>query len=200
ALLPLLFSISALAQSAGTLEAIRGGRSDALERADADLSGCVVGSCLNVNRLSLLVGYLRLARGDATGALAQLLSHPPPALLEPIHAYYLGEARFYSRDYRGAAENFRFAAERSNGWLASRAQLRRGEALRPGGVLGGARLFLEPAASAAPTPELYYERSLVRRSENDLKGEREDLLRIAISYPSHPYVALALARIAQIDH
>src|SRR5262252_7906921 len=54
----LLLSISALAQSAGTLEAIRGARSDALERAEGDLTSCIAVSCLHVNRLSLLVGYL----------------------------------------------------------------------------------------------------------------------------------------------
>ena len=195
----LLLSISALAQSAGTLEAIRGVRSDALERAEADLTSCIAVSCLNVNRLSLLVGYLRLSRGDATGALGQLSSHSPPPRLESAHAYYLGEARFYLRDYRAAAEDFRLAAQGSTGWLTARAQLRRGEALLAAGDFRGASPLLESAASAAPAPELYYERSLVRRSENNLKGEREDLLRIATSYPSHPYVALALARIAQID-
>ena len=195
----LIFSISALAQSAGTLEAIRGARAEALESAEAELTSCVAVSCLNVNRLSLLVGYLRLSRGDATGAIGQLLSYTPPARLESVHAYYLAEARFYLRDYRAAAEDFRLAAQGSTGWLSARAQLRRGEALLAAGDSRAASPILESAASAAPAAELYYQRSLVRRSENNLKGEREDLLRIAISYPSHPYVALALARIAQID-
>jgi len=195
----LIFSISALAQPTGPSEAILGARTDSLERAEADLTSCVVVSCLNVNRLSLLVGYLRLAGGDVSGALGQLSSHSPPARLEAVHAYYLGEARFYLRDYRAAAEDFRLAAQRSAGWLNARSKLRQGEALLAAGDFRAASPILESAPSAAPAPELYYQRSLVRRSENSLRGEREDLLRIAISYPSHPYVALALARIAQID-
>ena len=80
----LIFSISALAQPAGPSEAILGARTDSLERAEADLTSCVVVSCLNVNRLSLLVGYLRLAGGDVSGALGQLSSHSPPARLEAV--------------------------------------------------------------------------------------------------------------------
>ena len=194
-----IFALSALAQSPSTLEAIRGAREDALERAEADLAACLAVSCLGVNRVSLLVGYLRLSRGDPSGALQQFLSRPPPPELESIHAYYSGEARFYLRDYRGAANAFGRATLGAPGWLVSRAQHRKGEALLAAGDFVAARPLLEAGASAAPSGELYYERSLVRRAQDDLNGEREDLLRIITGYPLHPYVAPALARLTQID-
>src|SRR6266851_1497296 len=158
--------------------------------------GCQTGLDL---LLRIKSGFAPLLVIFALSALAQ-----SPSTLEAIRgaredALEPAEARFYLRDYRGAANAFGRATLGAPGWLVSRAQHRKGEALLAAGDFVAARPLLEAGASAAPSGELYYERSLVRRAQDDLTGEREDLLRIITGYPLHPYVAPALARLTQID-
>src|SRR5687768_9682657 len=87
-------------------------RPEELARAEAELKACAVDkACGDSPALSLRVGYLRLSAGDAAGAADQLRAVAPPPLLGAHHAYYLGQALFYSGDPLGAAERFQWALD-----------------------------------------------------------------------------------------
>ena len=144
-----------------------------------------------------MVGYLNLCDGQPAPALRQLSAHPPPAGLQASHAYYLGEALFFTRDFHAAAVSFR-SANTGPHWLRIRAQAREAEALLAAKDTAASPL-LEHAASDLRSPELGYQRSLARRDLGNSLGEREDLVQLAIRSPLHPYVSLALARLAQMS-
>ena len=78
---------AAHAQSAATVESVRLRRSEALKLAQGELTDCIASSCPRASHLSLLIGYLLLAEGNATEAAQQLSSHAPPALLASFHAF-----------------------------------------------------------------------------------------------------------------
>src|SRR5262249_60858180 len=97
-------------QSERLLEATRLQRASALEMAQAELASCTRKGCAQAPQLSLLVGSLLLSRGEPKEALAQLRRHPAPALLAPYRSFDIGQALFYTRDFRGAAQAFPEAA------------------------------------------------------------------------------------------
>src|SRR5262249_24299350 len=78
-------------------------RASALEMAQAELAACTRKGCAQAPQLSLLVGSLLLSRGEPREALVQLRRHPAPPLLAPYRSFDIGEALFYTRDFRGAA-------------------------------------------------------------------------------------------------
>src|SRR5262249_14506665 len=154
-------SAAAWGQSPATLEAIRLHRPDALKLARSELDSCSSSGCPRLAELSLLAGYLFLAEGRASEAVQQLSSVAAPPELKAFHAYYLGEGHFYAHDKLTAAADFARAAElATKPWLQKRARMRQGEALLAAGNPREALILLEPAASEAHSPELYYERGL----------------------------------------
>src|SRR5258708_2904929 len=96
----LFIAPSAWAQSIATLESLRLHKPNALDLAEQDYTACLAASCDREGELSLLVGVLRLASGNAPAALEALSGSPkrPPGL-EAFFDFYLGEARFYAGDY-----------------------------------------------------------------------------------------------------
>jgi hypothetical protein len=74
--------------------------------AQAELAACHRKGCAQAPQLSLLVGSLLLSRGEPREALAQLRRHPAPPLLEPYRSFAIGQAFFYARDFRAAAQAF----------------------------------------------------------------------------------------------
>lgn len=188
-----------MAQEPATLEAVRLGRPDALERARAELAHCVAarapdagtgdggGASCPASRLSLLVGYLALAAGEARAAREQLASQPAPDKLDAFHAFYLAQAEFYSGNPGAAARQFERAVKLGPPWLASAARARLGEALLGAGEPLAAAPHLEQAALERATPELYFQRAQVRRALGNLDGARADLRLLALRFPAHPY-------------
>jgi soluble lytic murein transglycosylase len=136
-----------------------------------------------------------LAEGRTSEAVLQLSSVAAPPDLKAFHAYYLGEGHFYAQDKVAAAADFARAAELgTRPWLQRRAKMRQGEALLASGNAREALALLEPAASEAHSPELYYERGLARARSGDWDGARADFKTIAVRFPAHPCAPLALSQ------
>lgn len=190
-----LVSSSLQAQSPALLEAVRIHKGDAAEQARAELEKCEKASCPSLPQLSLLAGYLELSEGDAKGAAEQLSKVPAPKGLEAFHAYYLGEAKFYSRDYAGAAAALGTATKKAPASLLDRARARWGEALLIAGKPAEAIAPLEQAATESPTPELLFERAQARQLTGNLDGYGADLRAIYLRYPAHPYAEDAELRL-----
>src|SRR5512143_118805 len=163
----------ARAQSERLLEATRLQRASALELAQAELTACARKGCPQAPQLSLLVGSLRLSRGEPRGALAQLRRHPAPPLLAPYRSFAVGQALFYSRDFRAAALAFQEATT-APGVVANRAVARAGEALLRAGEAGQALPLLEKALGALGGPGLLSARSEARAALGDLAGAQAD--------------------------
>ena len=125
----------AQAQSERLLEATRLQRASALEMAQAELAACTRKGCAQAPQLSFLVGSLLLSRGEPREALAQLRKHPAPPLLAPYRSFDIGQALFYMRDFRAAAQAFSEATT-APGAVANRAVARAGEALLRAGEAG----------------------------------------------------------------
>lgn len=205
AALTLAVAVPAAAQSSDALEAVRLHRPQALERVKSELASCArqrgtdagaTSPDLSCQRLSLLAGYLMLSEGDARSACAQLASTPAPPQLGAIHAYYLGEAHFYSQQPAEAARQFETVLDGSPpGWLATKLRARLGEALLAAGEVVQAAPLLEKAALRAATPELYWQRAIARRDTGNVDGHRADLRTLAIRFPGHPYGEAALAQL-----
>ncbi len=197
-----LLTGAALAQSPRTLEAVRLFKPNALELAKADLAACLsppadggASSCERARELSLLVGYLTLSEGDAKAAAEQLSSQHAPEQLEAFYAYYLGQAYFYSGRPDEAAKQFAAALESSPRWMRSRVRARLGEAYLSAGDPVQAAPLLERAAIERGDAELYWQRSQARRAVGNVDGEKADLRTLALSFPAHPYGALALEKL-----
>ena len=101
-----LASAPARGQSERLLEATRLQRASALELAQSELAACTRQGCAHAPQLSLLVGSLLLSRGEVKEALVQLRKHPAPAMLAPYRSFAIGQALFYTHDFRGAAAAF----------------------------------------------------------------------------------------------
>ena len=128
-------------------------------------------------------------------AVLQLSSVEAPPNLKAFHAYYLGEGHFYAQDKVAAAADFaRAAEEATRPWLQRRAKMRQGEALLAAGNPREALTLLEPAASEAHSPELYYERGLARARTGDMVGARADFKTIAVRFAAHPCAPMALSQ------
>ncbi|MFL5318718.1 MAG: outer membrane protein assembly factor BamD, partial [Myxococcaceae bacterium] len=197
-LLTTALSSTALAQSAELLEAVRIHKPDAVTLAQTELAACEAEpSCSKRGVLSLLTGYLLLSEGEAVQAVSQLEKAAPPAGLEPFHAFYLGNARFYSRDYKGAAEAFGQSWKKAPPSLLNRAGARYGEALLLAGKASEAVPPLEQAASIANTPELLSERAQARQAVGNQDGARADLRALVVQFPAHPYADEALAKLSE---
>ncbi|MBZ4419925.1 transglycosylase SLT domain-containing protein [Myxococcus sp. RHSTA-1-4] len=178
----------ALGQSPATLEAVRLHKPEAAGLARDELAACVAKKCPDAGRLALLAGTLALSDGRAAEARDILAAWPPPALLAPYHAFYLGQARFYAGDAVGAAADFsRVLEARPPAELAARARARLGESLLKAGKAKEALASLEAAAKATPTPELVYQRGLARGAVGNRAGQVADLLAVALRHPTHPY-------------
>ena len=178
----------ALGQSPATLEAVRLHKPDAASLAREELAACAAKKCPDAGRLALLAGTLALSDGQAAEARDVLSAHPAPEALAPFHAFYLGQARFYSGDAVGAAADFARVMESSPpAKLAARARARLGESLLKAGRAKDASKVLEDAAKATPTPELLYQRGVARGASGNRAGQVEDLLAVALRFPSHPY-------------
>ena len=169
-------------QSERLLEATRLQRASALEMAQAELTACTRKGCAQAPQLSLLVGSLLLSRGEPKEALAQLRRHPAPPLLAPYRSFDLGEALFYTRDIRGAAQAVQEAST-APGAVANRAIARAGESLLRTGEAGQALPLLERALGVLGGPELLSARSEARAALGDLAGAQEDLHTLMVRYP-----------------
>lgn len=199
ALLVAVSAPAAHAQSAATVESVRLRRSEALKLAQGELTDCLASSCPRASHLSLLIGYLLLAEGNATEAVQQLSSHAPPALLASFHAFYLGEAQFYAQDKQAAAKSFHLAAEEAPAWLRARARTREAEALLAAGDVAAAAPLLERAASETPSPELLCQRAIARAAVGAREAARADWRQIALRHPIHPCAAGAQERLVEAD-
>ncbi|WP_223646408.1 transglycosylase SLT domain-containing protein [Corallococcus sp. EGB] len=188
----------ALGQSPTTLEAVRLHRSDAAALAQAELATCEQAKCPDAGRLGLLAGTLVLSDGDAALARDLLTRHAAPAPLESFHAFYLGQARFYSGDPDGAAKDFERALEKASPALAVRARARLGESLLDAHRPKDAAPVLESAAAAQPTPELLFQRAQTRAATGNAAGLRADLKSVALRFPTHPYADAALEQLAAL--
>jgi len=190
-----LASWAALAQTPATLEAVRLHRPEAAALVRQELKACDDRKCPESGRLALLAGTLVLSEGDAAEARQLLESQPAPPGLESFHAYYRGQALFYSGDAEGAAAAFSLAVQKAPPSLESRARARLGEALLKAGKPAKALPVLETAANRTPSAELIYERALARSATGNAAGAREDLRTVALRYPAHPYADEAMARL-----
>lgn len=177
-----LVGTGARGQSERLLEATRLQRASALEMAQAELAACNRKGCAQAPQLSLLVGSLLLSRGEPREALAQLRKHPAPPLLAPYRSFAIGQALFYSRDFRGAAQAFSEAIT-APGAVANRAAARAGEALLRAGEPGQALPLLERGLGALGGPELLADRSEARAALGDLLGAQADLHTLMVRYP-----------------
>ncbi|NPC82500.1 transglycosylase SLT domain-containing protein [Pyxidicoccus fallax] len=177
-----------MGQSPATLEAVRLHKPEAAGLARDELAACEAKKCPDAGRLALLAGTLALSDGQAAEARDVLSTHPPPPLLAPFHAFYLGQARFYAGDAVGAAADFaRVLESEPPVELAARARARLGESLLKAGKAKEASAVLEAAAKAMPTPELVYQRGLARGASGNRAGQVADLLTVALRHPTHPY-------------
>ncbi len=177
-----LGDVGAHAQSERLLEATRLQRTSALELAQAELAACARKGCPQAPQLSLLAGSLLLSRGEPREALAQLRKHPAPPLLGPYRSFDIGQALFYMRDFRAAAQAFSEATT-APGAVANRAVARAGEALLRAGEPGQALPLLERALGALGGPELLADRSEARAALGDLLGAQADLHTLMVRYP-----------------
>ena len=180
------------------LDAVRLYQPDARALASAGLQGCVATRCAELPWLSLLVGTLALSEGDAAAAEVQLASVPPPPLLEPYHAFYLAQARFYGGHLRQAAEGFSHAADVTQPPLQQRARARAGEAWLAAGRADLALPLLDQAVNELSGPELLYERAQARRATGDLNGARDDFRALMVRYAMHPLSAAAVTRLQEL--
>ncbi|WP_224240942.1 lytic transglycosylase domain-containing protein [Hyalangium gracile] len=190
-----LFSGAALAQAPATLEAVRLHRPEAATLVREELKACDARKCPDSGRLALLAGTLVLSEGEAAEARRILETHPPPAALEAFHAYYRGQAAFYSGDAAGAAAAFSEAVQKAPPSLEPRARARLGEALLKAGKAAKAAPVLETAASQTPSAELFYERAQARFATGNAAGAKEDLRTVVLRYATHPYADEALAQL-----
>jgi soluble lytic murein transglycosylase len=190
-----LLSGVAVAQAPASLEAVRLHRSDAAALVQQDLQACAARKCPESGRIALLAATLALSEGEAAKARELLDAHPAPPLLEAFHAYYRGQALFYSGDAAGAAESFSRALEKAPPSLAPRARARLGEALLKADKPAKAAPALETAANQTPSAELLYQRALARGATGNAEGMRADLRTVALRYATHPYGDEALARL-----
>jgi soluble lytic murein transglycosylase len=190
-----LFSGVALAQTPASLEAVRLHRPDAAALVQQDLQACEARKCAESGRIALLAATLELSEGEAAKARDLLEKHPAPPLLEAFHAYYLGQALFYSGDAGAAAEAFSRALEKAPPSLAPRVRARLGEALLKADKPSKAAPELETAANQTPSAELLFQRALARGATGNAAGMREDLRAVALRYATHPYGDEALARL-----
>jgi len=150
--------------------------------AQGELSACARKGCAQAPQLSLLVGSLLLSRGEPREALIQLRKHPTPPLLAPYRSFDIGQALFYTRDFRGAAQAFSEAIT-AQGVVANRAIARAGESLLRAGEPGQALPLLERALGALGGPELLAARSEARAALGDLLGAQADLHTLMVRYP-----------------
>jgi len=194
-----LFSGVALAQAQASLEAVRLHRPDAAALVQQDLRACEARKCAESGRIALLAATLALSEGEAAQARELLQKHPSPPQLEAFHAYYLGQALFYSGDAAAAAEAFSRSLEKAPPSLAPRARARLGEALLKADKPAKATPELETAASQTPSAELLYQRALARGATGNAAGMREDLRAVALRYATHPYGDEALARLEALS-
>ncbi len=183
----------AFAQSPTLLQAVKLHRPGAEELAASETEACRQARCPDLARLNLLLGYLQLSEGHAASARTTLRAAAPPAGLEAFHAYYLGQAHFYAGSPTEAAKVFTAAVGSAPASLVLRLQARTGEALIAAHRPAEALPFLEAATQKLGRPELYWARAAARAAAGDDKGRGEDLRRVAVSFPDHPYGQAALA-------
>jgi soluble lytic murein transglycosylase len=188
-------SAVAVAQTPATLEAVRLHRPEAAALVREELKACDALKCAESGRIALLAATLALSEGQAQEARELLTSHPAPPRLEAFHAYYRGQALFYSGEAAGAAEAFSEALEQAPPSLTARARARLGEALLKAGQAAKAAPALEVAANQTPSAELIYQRALARKATGNAAGAREDLRTVALRYAAHPYADEALAQL-----
>src|SRR4029079_5881214 len=173
---------AARGQSERLLEATRLQRASALEMAQADVATCTRKGCAQAPQLSLLAGSLLLSRGEPREALVQLRKHPAPPPLAPYRTFASGQASFYIRDFRAAAQAFQEATT-APGVVANRAVARAGEALLRAGEAGQALPLTERAWGALGGPELLSARAEARAALGDLGGAQADLHTLMVRYP-----------------
>ncbi len=188
----------ARAQSGALLEAVRVRRPNALSLAREELDACTSTKCSRQRELGLLAGVLALSEGDAPLARELLEQQPAPAKLEPFHAFYLGQADFYVRDYAAAATSFQRAQKDAPPWLLEDAKAREAESYLAAGQFAKAGPLLEAAAKAHGTPELTFQRAAVRRGLKNVDGEVADLRTLATRFPAHPYGVQALELLGKL--
>ncbi len=186
---------TAWGQSAKVLEQVRLHAPGARAQAEAELAECRKKSCDGLDRLSLLSGFLALSEGDASAALERLGSAPAPKGLEPWHAWYRGQAAFYTRDYPAAVKQFETALTGAPASLENRIEARLGEALLAAGEPKKALKWLDAALKRRTSPELLYQRASARRLAKDRPGAKKDLEELATRFAAH---ALGLAAFEEL--
>lgn len=192
----LLLANMAAAQSPELLDAVRVHAPEVAERSHAELQTCLKARCRRAAHLSLLTGYLELARGNAETAVTILAARSAPPGLEPFRRWYLGEAQAYAGAPARARATLTRALKGAPGWLTSKIELRMAELDLALGRPARARPILEAAASASPSPALLLDRALARQATGDDTKARADFKLIAIKHPTHPHAAIALGALA----
>lgn len=171
------------AQSEALREAVRTQRPDAVELARVEREACLQRQCAEAAALTLLHGYLLLSSGEPSQAWDVLSKAAPPAGLEAYHAYYLGQAAFYSGRRQDAAAQFERAMREGPRPLAERARGRLAETYLALGQWAQAAPLLE---AVRPAPELLFARAQTRAAVGDARGQLQDLQTLVRGYPLHP--------------
>ncbi len=191
--------LSTWAQGDKLREAVRLHAPDARSLATAERAACASATpaCARLPELTLLEGFLTLSEGDAGEALRVLDQAPAPAGLEAWHAFYRGQALFYSRRYAEAAVAFAEAQKRGPPSLSSRARARYGEALLQSGDARAALPIIEQTARAQ-TPELLHLRLRARLAAGKKADAQADRVLLALRHPAHPLGEEAWAELGKL--
>ncbi len=176
---------TAWGQSAELLEQVRLHAPGARAQADEELGNCLKAACDALDRLSLLSGFLALSDGDAAVALERLSSTPAPKGLEAWHAWYRGQAAFYTRDYAAAAKQFEAALSRAPESLEARLEARLGEALLAAAQPGKSLKWLDASVKRRASPELLYQRASALRQAGRKADAKKDLETLATRHSTH---------------
>ncbi len=187
-----LFDSHAIAQSDALVSSLRTNAPTALTDARRELLICKRQSCSERDRLTLLVGYLMLADGDARGAAKLLRSARAPRGLEAYFHWYLGEAFAWSGDASAALSSFARAQRAAPSQLKEKLNLRVAELNLQMGRAILARPVFEKAAAAKATAELLLFRAMARKATGDRSGALADVRQLFIRHPAHPHAAAGM--------
>lgn len=183
-------SVPCWAQSAQLLEAVRAHRPHVAQLAQDELSACLAERpvCGRADHLSFLTGVLLLADAQPADSARQLATRPPPRQLEPIHAWYLGEAQAWSNATAQALKSLKRARTGAPVWLIKRIDLRLAELQLSAGQAARA---LPTFLAAESSPEVLLDRALTYLALKNPGKAADPLRQLVLRYPTHPHAHTA---------
>jgi soluble lytic murein transglycosylase len=183
------------AQSAGLLDAVRVHRDGVATQAAEELQACIDTKCPDQPRLALLTGVLTLSEGDAAKAAQLMNANRPPAGLESVHGWYLGEAQAWAGQSAAAVKTLQKARRAAPTWLATRIDRRLAELHLELKAPAKATALLDADPDVGTSPELLYTRALARQASKLTALARADWKTLALKFPAHPHGRLALEQL-----